>query len=60
MGSAVVVVTAARNRWYNKQETPDTHAKGDYRYNSLTDPGNPESVIAVAVAMPKTGDSGSL
>ncbi len=47
VASGVVVVTAAGNRGFNKLETPDPDATGDYRYISITDPGNAESVITV-------------
>lgn len=47
VASGVVVVTAAGNRGFNKLATPDPDATGDYRYISITDPGNAESVITV-------------
>jgi serine protease AprX len=47
VASGVVVVTAAGNRGFNKLPTPDPDATGDYRYISITDPGNAESVITV-------------
>jgi serine protease AprX len=47
VASGVVVVTAAGNRGFNKLPTPDRDATGDYRYISITDPGNAESVITV-------------
>jgi hypothetical protein len=47
VASGVVVVTAAGNRGFNKLQTPDPDATGDYRYISITDPGNAESVITV-------------
>ena len=47
VASGVVVVTAAGNRGFNKLPQPEGDATGDYRYISLTDPGNAESVITV-------------
>jgi subtilisin family serine protease len=47
VASGVVVVAAAGNRGFNKLQTPDLGATGDYRYISITDPGNAESVITV-------------
>ena len=47
VASGVVVVTAAGNRGFNKLPTADGDATGDYRYISITDPGNAESVITV-------------
>ena len=47
VASGVVVVAAAGNRGFNKLQTPDPGATGDYRYISITDPGNAESVITV-------------
>jgi subtilisin family serine protease len=43
----VVVVTAAGNRGFNKLANPDAGATGDYRFISITDPGNADSVITV-------------
>ena len=45
--SGVVVVTAAGNRGFNKLENPQGGATGDYRYISITDPGNADGVITV-------------
>jgi serine protease AprX len=45
--SGVVVVTAAGNRGFNKLENAQGGAVGDYRYISITDPGNADSVITV-------------
>jgi serine protease AprX len=47
VASGVVVVTAAGNRGFNKFRTSEDGATGDYRYISITDPGNAESVITV-------------
>jgi subtilisin family serine protease len=47
VASGVVVVTAAGNRGFNKLPTPDPDAIGDYRYISITDPGNADAVITV-------------
>ena len=47
VASGVVVVTAAGNRGFNKLAQPAGDAMGDYRYISITDPGNTESVITV-------------
>jgi serine protease AprX len=55
--SGVVVVTAAGNRGFNKLAASDGGALGDYRYISITDPGNAESVITVGAThrlMPHT------
>lgn len=57
VASGVVVVTAAGNRGFNKLEQPEAGAAGDYRYISITDPGNAESVITVGAThryMPHT------
>ena len=43
----VIVVTAAGNRGFNKLENAQGGAVGDYRYISITDPGNAEAVITV-------------
>ena len=43
----VIVVTAAGNRGFNKLENAQGGATGDYRYISITDPGNAEAVITV-------------
>jgi serine protease AprX len=45
--SGVIVVTAAGNRGFNEAREPTGGAMGDYRYISITDPGNAESVITV-------------
>ncbi len=45
--SGVIVVTAAGNRGFNKLENAEGGALGDYRYISITDPGNAEAVITV-------------
>jgi subtilisin family serine protease len=47
VASGVVVVTAAGNRGFNKSLEVDGAAVGDYRYISITDPGNADSVITV-------------
>jgi len=47
VASGVVVVTAAGNRGFNKLSQPEGGAIGDYRYISITDPGNADSVITV-------------
>jgi serine protease AprX len=47
VANGVVVVTAAGNRGFNKLAQPEGGATGDYRYISITDPGNSESVITV-------------
>lgn len=47
VGSGMVVVTAAGNRGFNKLASPSDGAMGDYRYISITDPGNAQSVITV-------------
>jgi len=46
VASGVVVVTAAGNRGFKKLAEADG-AMGDYRYISITDPGNAEGVITV-------------
>jgi len=45
--SGVVVVAAAGNRGFNKLENAEGGAIGDYRYISITDPGNADGVITV-------------
>ena len=45
--SGVVVVSAAGNRGFNKLENAQSGALGDYRYISITDPGNADGVITV-------------
>jgi serine protease AprX len=45
--SGVIVVTAAGNRGFNKLENAEGGAVGDYRYISITDPGNADGVITV-------------
>jgi len=47
VANGVVVVTAAGNRGFNKLANPQGGAEGDYRYISITDPGNSEHVITV-------------
>lgn len=47
VGNGVVVVTAAGNRGFNKLANPQDGAMGDYRYISITDPGNAENVLTV-------------
>jgi serine protease AprX len=47
VGNGVVVVSAAGNRGFNKLASPEDGSWGDYRYISITDPGNAESVITV-------------
>jgi serine protease AprX len=45
--SGMIVVTAAGNRGFNKLENAEGGAIGDYRYISITDPGNADGVITV-------------
>jgi subtilisin family serine protease len=45
--AGVIVVTAAGNRGFNKLNDAEGGATGDYRYISITDPGNAERVITV-------------
>jgi serine protease AprX len=47
VAGGVVVVTAAGNRGFNKLAQADAGALGDYRYISITDPGNADGVITV-------------
>ena len=47
VANGVVVVTAAGNRGFNKLIEAEDGAKGDYRYISITDPGNSQNVITV-------------
>jgi subtilisin family serine protease len=47
VANGVVVVTAAGNRGFNKLANPCDGVMGDYRYISITDPGNAENVITV-------------
>ncbi len=47
VANGVVVVTAAGNRGFNKLASPENGAIGDYRFISITDPGNAENVITV-------------
>jgi subtilisin family serine protease len=47
VGNGVIVVTAAGNRGFNKLASPQDGAMGDYRYISITDPGNAENVLTV-------------
>jgi hypothetical protein len=46
VASGVVVVTAAGNRGFERREG-EAASFGDYRYISITDPGNADSVITV-------------
>jgi serine protease AprX len=47
VAAGVVVVTAAGNRGFNKSAEATDGAIGDYRYISITDPGNADGVITV-------------
>lgn len=47
VNAGVVVVVAAGNRGFNKFTEAQDGASGDYRYISITDPGNADSVITV-------------
>jgi subtilisin family serine protease len=47
IAAGVVVVTAAGNRGFNKSAEATDGALGDYRYISITDPGNADGVITV-------------
>jgi subtilisin family serine protease len=47
VSAGVVVVAAAGNRGFNRLSEADAGALGDYRYISITDPGNAEGVITV-------------
>jgi subtilisin family serine protease len=47
IAAGVVVVTAAGNRGFNKAAEAADGALGDYRYISITDPGNADGVITV-------------
>jgi len=47
VNNGVVVVTAAGNRGFNKLHAAEGGALGDYRYISITDPGNADGVITV-------------
>jgi serine protease AprX len=47
VASGVVVVTAAGNRGFNELAYADDGGFGDYRYISITDPGNADGVITV-------------
>ena len=47
VAAGVVVVTAAGNRGFNKSAEASGGALGDYRYISITDPGNADGVITV-------------
>jgi subtilisin family serine protease len=47
VASGVVVVAAAGNRGFNKSAEAEGGALGDYRYISITDPGNADGVITV-------------
>jgi serine protease AprX len=47
VANGIVVVTAAGNRGFNKLASAEGGAMGDYRFISITDPGNAENVITV-------------
>ncbi len=47
VANGVVVVTAAGNRGFTMLASPEGGAMGDYRYISITDPGNAENVLTV-------------
>ena len=47
VAGGMVVVTAAGNRGFNKLANPEDGSMGDYRFISITDPGNAQSVITV-------------
>jgi hypothetical protein len=47
VAGGVVVVAAAGNRGFNKSAEAEGGAVGDYRYISITDPGNADGVITV-------------
>ena len=47
VAAGVIVVSAAGNRGFDKLRDSVGGAAGDYRYISITDPGNAESVITV-------------
>jgi serine protease AprX len=47
VANGVVVVTAAGNRGFNKLAQSDAGSMGDYRFISITDPGNSQNVITV-------------
>jgi len=47
VSNGVVVVTAAGNRGFIKLPAAEGGALGDYRYISITDPGNADGVITV-------------
>ena len=47
VAAGVVVVAAAGNRGFNKSAEAEGGALGDYRYISITDPGNADGVITV-------------
>jgi subtilisin family serine protease len=47
VANGVVIVSAAGNRGFNKLATVEDGAMGDYRFISITDPGNAENVITV-------------
>jgi serine protease AprX len=47
VASGIVVVAAAGNRGFNKFSAPEDGAVGDYRFISITDPGNADGVITV-------------
>lgn len=47
VANGVVIVSAAGNRGFNKLASIEDGAMGDYRFISITDPGNAENVITV-------------
>ncbi|HEY2168614.1 MAG TPA: S8 family serine peptidase [Candidatus Angelobacter sp.] len=47
VANGVVVVSAAGNRGFNKLAAVEDGAMGDYRFISITDPGNAENIITV-------------
>ncbi|HEY7288725.1 MAG TPA: S8 family peptidase [Vicinamibacterales bacterium] len=47
VAAGMIVVTAAGNRGFNRLRQAEGGAYGDYRYISITDPGNAEMVITV-------------
>jgi len=47
VNAGMVVVAAAGNRGFNRYPTSQDGASGDYRFISITDPGNADSVITV-------------
>jgi serine protease AprX len=47
VANGLVVVTAAGNRGFNRLVQAERGALGDYRFISITDPGNSQNVITV-------------